>query len=308
LQDQFTDEYELKEVFKYPLTEEDKKSEITVFGNKEQKVCIFCGQDRQATTFKKEAHIFPASLGNRLFFNNDECDNCNEIIGYLENELSNYLVIERILVGVRKRSGYPKYKPIKGGNTQLKVDTDTTKMTRTINMHIDAVEDRFSMDLDEEKKTVTYSVKNPPPYSPSAICKTIAHSGWSLLNQSDRSKINYLPSWILGNIDLLPIYMDIGFIKGNGLKYAYFEIWESNDEDSSYPFLFRFTFGVRILTLYIPKSLAVKSSPKRFNCYVAIPEDIQIEISGQVIKSNERLIREDIEYTMSYQEIDRIND
>lgn len=55
--------------------------------------------------FKKEADVIPAVLGNRIFFNYDECDICNELHFSLhENELANYLMMDRILIRARKRS------------------------------------------------------------------------------------------------------------------------------------------------------------------------------------------------------------
>ena len=42
----------------------DKK--YTYLGNKETKVCRFCGKDEfNGATFKKLAHAFPESIGNR---------------------------------------------------------------------------------------------------------------------------------------------------------------------------------------------------------------------------------------------------
>lgn len=53
--------------------------------------CRFCGRDATQTTFRNEAHLIPAFLGNRYLLFYNECDNCNKIVSTFETHFSAYL-------------------------------------------------------------------------------------------------------------------------------------------------------------------------------------------------------------------------
>lgn len=89
------------------------RKRIFFFGDKTNRQCMYYGKTKRETTFKKDAHVIPAGLGNRILFNYDECDRCNEHhFSNYENEIANFLMLDRIFIGARKRNGMPKYKPI----------------------------------------------------------------------------------------------------------------------------------------------------------------------------------------------------
>jgi hypothetical protein len=90
-------------------------------------VCRFCSRNDASATFKKVAHTVGASFGNRHHFTNEECDDCNENNGPLDDALAHYLAAERITIGVRKREGFPKLKGRDG--TSMQYDGDQQRLT-----------------------------------------------------------------------------------------------------------------------------------------------------------------------------------
>lgn len=59
-------------------------------------VCRFCGKKYPEVRFKKRnAHAIPESLGNKLVFCNDECQNCNATLSPIDKELTEYLKYRR---------------------------------------------------------------------------------------------------------------------------------------------------------------------------------------------------------------------
>ena len=76
--------------------------------NKEERICRFCGKSMPDTTFKEDAHAIPMALGNRLYFNNYECDQCNHFFAEeIEPHLVQWLGVMTIFSMVRGRSGIP---------------------------------------------------------------------------------------------------------------------------------------------------------------------------------------------------------
>jgi len=73
------------------ITHNAEKS-ITIDDFNGERVCRYCGKRKPEVKFKKIAHLFPESLGNKCFFSNNECDNCNELFSKYENDLCAYLV------------------------------------------------------------------------------------------------------------------------------------------------------------------------------------------------------------------------
>ena len=74
-------------------------------GDNYQYPCRFCGRDRNHTSFRKEAHAIPDSLGNHLLFSNEECGGCNERLATVEDNLIHFLDVNRAMVGIKTKKG-----------------------------------------------------------------------------------------------------------------------------------------------------------------------------------------------------------
>lgn len=76
-----------------------------IVGDNYKNPCRFCGRDRQKTSFHKEAHAIAQALGNELLFCNEECGDCNARLASVEDNLTNYLDLNRVMAGIRTKSG-----------------------------------------------------------------------------------------------------------------------------------------------------------------------------------------------------------
>ncbi|MEC2158003.1 HNH endonuclease [Virgibacillus halodenitrificans] len=286
----------LFEPITYPIEYTSDEEVRAVFkGDRKNRKCAYCGKGNGEVTFKKDAHIIPASLGNRVFYNYDECDHCNEYyFGVQENELANFLMLDRIFIGAKKRKGLPKYKPISKGTTSI----ERVGNSNTVSMKIDDLEERFEIVDDEPNKQMVFKINKPLPYRPADICKALTHMIWPFLPEEKKNILEHIPKWLLRENDIFPLHLDIAFVPGNGYSNVILECWESDSPE--YPFIVRFTFGLKILSFYIPSSTDVSVKPDRHIDYFQIPEDIEIEGEGMSILNNDRLKPGFLSYTINY--------
>lgn len=269
----------------------------TFLGNALDKKCIFCGRTHEEVTFKKEAHVIPAALGNRTLFNLNECDRCNEdYFSIHENELANFLMMDRVFIRARKRSGSPKYKPSKGESF-----IEGKSGTNQVRLSLLEGEDSFVIEDFENENKMVLTLNDSPPYRPVDICKCLTHMGWSFLSEEKRKKIAYVPDWLLGKVEFFPLYLDIAFVPGNGFANVMLELWEPVDEQANYPIAIRFTFGLKILTFYLPSDPGADSPLERNESYFQIPDEIDINVDGMRILTNVRLKPVNQNYTWRYQ-------
>ncbi|WP_053400346.1 HNH endonuclease [Priestia koreensis] len=294
------EDYELiLEPFIYSITQFENKGKTTL-GDKSNRECIYCGKVKGEVTFKKEAHVIPASLGNRTLFNYNECDNCNEhYFGVHENELANYLMLDRVFTGSRKRNGLPTYKPNPKGDTSIRHMTDSN----TVAIKIDDIDGRFEIIQNESLNQLTYRINEPLPYRLADICKALTHMVWPFLSLKQRNELKHIPDWLLGKYDIFPLYLDKLFVPGNGYSNVMLECWEHTDPKALYPLLVRFTFGTKILSFYIPKSRNISIPPKRYTDYIQIPDKVNVTFDPLIIKDNQRSYPKDLSFTFKYSSI-----
>ncbi|MGG2196510.1 HNH endonuclease [Paenibacillus validus] len=287
---------ELSSIY-YPhdITGDDKD----IVGDSNINTCLFCGRTRPNVTFKKDAHVIPAGLGNRTLFYLNECDQCNAKFSLYENELINYLTFDRIFIGASKRpgSGAPKYKN--------KSKLSSLEMSgRTLKLNI--LEEEGTFHIKKRKGKLLFEIKNPPPYRPDNICKCLTHMAWALLEDEDKAVVSYEPDWLIGSVNVYPLYMDTAFVPGNGFSHVILEVFKSTgDESQDYPYLIRFTYGLHIISFYLPKNPNIKLEPVRFTYCAHIPPDKAVHPITWTIPSDERIKPDNICYEWNYRKIEK---
>ncbi|GEL07064.1 HNH endonuclease [Salisediminibacterium halotolerans] len=268
-------------------------------GNSEDKQCIFCNRVTSEVTFRKIAHVVPAALGNRSLFNHNECDECNELIfSKYENDLVNYLQLERIFMRGRPRKGSPKYKP-SGDESFIASNFGSNQ----VSIFLEEEEKIFELlDEDEQSKTYTLKCNNLPTYNPVGICKALVHMGFSVIEENMRNKFTYLYEWLKGNNSILPMYLDMVYIPGGGMAHVILEVWENKSSDAlDFPLVIRFTYGHKLITLYVPANGEVETKPSHFNYIIHGPENItQIEGNRWTISSDKAIRPDDVTFNISY--------
>lgn len=69
-------------------------------GNKQNRLCRFCGRRAPDVAYTSVAHAISEGLGNKLLFCNEECDDCNNKLSKTESNLVHYLDVRRAMGGV----------------------------------------------------------------------------------------------------------------------------------------------------------------------------------------------------------------
>lgn len=272
----------------------DQREEINKY---EERECIFCKRKEPDVTFKKIAHIIPAALGNRIWFNCNECDQCNEDqFSPQEDDLSNFFMIDRILLGARKRRGFPKYKPNKHGESFMQ----RREVEGDVLINIDEYEEKFEVNINEVTKQMVLKINNPLPYSYVNICKCITHMGWSFLSNEKREEFAHIPAWLLGEFDFFPLYLDEVFVPGTGYSNVMLEIREAIEPENEYPLMFRFTFASKILTFYLPKNTNVREKSESDLIYIQAADNIEMKLNRLKIVTDKRIFPEHKTYTMGF--------
>jgi HNH endonuclease len=97
------------------------QSKIEFIGQRDHRVCRYCGGEKPEVTFKERAHALPELIGNRWLFALDECDVCNDFFSVaLEDHLAKYLGVRRTFSQIRGKTGVPSYKD-KDGKSRIDV-------------------------------------------------------------------------------------------------------------------------------------------------------------------------------------------
>lgn len=77
--------------------------------DKTKRVCRYCHRsEKDGAMFTQEAHAISDSLGNKVLYSNEECDECNDYLGsHCEQDFGEYLRLQRCYFGVKGREGVP---------------------------------------------------------------------------------------------------------------------------------------------------------------------------------------------------------
>ncbi|OZQ71088.1 MULTISPECIES: HNH endonuclease [Paenibacillus] len=156
-----------------------------ILGDKDNRVCRFCGLPSTQVKFKKDAHAVPELLGNKHVLTYYECDICNQFFGdNLENNLGNYSAPLRTLSLIRGKKGIPAYNKkgidirAKELMVQIKVDPDSSLI-----------------EYDEDAGKITPTLVKEP-YIPMAVYKAYVKMALTMMNESDFKDFPMTLVWI----------------------------------------------------------------------------------------------------------------
>lgn len=166
-------------------------NESKPIGDKNNRSCRYCGKTRATTTFRKLAHTFPASIGNRTLFSYDECDECNELFCIYEDAFGKYTNLERILSWTHTRSGWPKLKM--KNNLGMAFSSNGV-----LNVHMRA--DSNSVEIDEAKQTITFIHKYT--YIPQYVYKILFKMALAIMPESELKNFSYAKLWLINKFNI----------------------------------------------------------------------------------------------------------
>lgn len=157
-------------------------------GNKENRVCRFCGKDSKETTFKMKAHIMPEFMGNKKYFSFFECDSCNQYFGQLEDSLFNFAGIFNTLSTIKGKKGFPKFKT-KASDFQAKEFGTIVQKN-----HDPENEDSFIYDEENERMNIDVTM---PSYVPQDVYKSLVKIALCMLPDEEFALHNNTVDWLM---------------------------------------------------------------------------------------------------------------
>lgn len=160
-------------------------------GNKQNRVCRFCGKRAPQATYNSVAHAISEGLGNQLLFCNEECYGCNNKLSKTESNLMNYLDVRRAMGGIlTKTDGAVPSVDGKGfvirgdDNNQAVLYIEKESIPKEIDTSLP-----FEMKL-ETGKTVTHQ----------GIYKSLCKIVIDLIPSSELSHFSETIGWINGSV------------------------------------------------------------------------------------------------------------
>lgn len=158
-------------------------------GDKDNRVCRFCGKAKPAVTFKKIAHAIPEGLGNKSLESYYECDPCNEMFGNgIEDHLGKWSKPMRTIARISGKNGVPTL--TRGGDKSWRIDYD-----RTDGFNIVSYEDDPIFKVDEAKKKVTLKLRRES-HIPLNVMKAFWKIAYTLLPESELRNFPHVLNWI----------------------------------------------------------------------------------------------------------------
>lgn len=209
-----------KSIVKYSFDREGPREKVWQNKNLKERVCLFCDRAVAETSFRNDAHIIPAALGNRTLFTYVECDECNHKFGTtIEQDLINDLAIIRAMSCNRARKGHSKYKLsssfIKSGVESNNVEVEIVEGDDGIQATF-MPDDNFKLDI--KSPSINYV----------SVGKALARMILLLMDYADAVQYENLIGWINGEQTFLPVFFK-GFFPGAGFVNTSLIILKKSD-------------------------------------------------------------------------------
>ena len=207
--------------------------------------CRFCAEDPAGRTFDKDAHAFPAALGNRYVLTREECDGCNERGSSLENDLAAHLTTTRVMSRIPGRNGDVKHRY---GNRPSSIASDgaNNRLVVRRDMGDDSLVTRRTRD------GVRYIFKIPA-YRPMNVIRALARVALMLVPAAELRDLDHIRRFVRDELQWASPSFDEAFIPGTGLRRVRIEV-DKNGDSTPGEALYRVgvSYGTSILVLHMP--------------------------------------------------------
>jgi len=165
--------HEFHSIYKYNSSFYTRRDKQEILGNKNDRKCRFCGKTKMQTSFKKQAHVVPAFLGNIHVKSTYECDACNLIFSKYENDLASFVGLRRFYIpNENYETNRKRVFKLNNSNAELYVSKRGVEV-------IDPNNEIF--ELLEDGKTERCKI-NKSPFIPINVYKALVKIILSLLN------------------------------------------------------------------------------------------------------------------------------
>lgn len=231
----------LQRVYTYAFTKSDPRDKTFLGERAPIRYCRFCGKSAPEVTFKQEKHVIPAAFGNRTLFSWEECDGCNADGSVLENDLANFLAVERAMARMRSRKGSVKYRqPGRRSYIESSVDSNVVTVSRDVDENVIDVRP-----VDEQSFQM---IVETPPFRPVNVAKALGRMALFALDRAAIANWNHVLQWVRGQQAWLPV-VHRAFIPGPGLRTVGLEVLR---DDATGVLIVVFWFSTSMLFLRLP--------------------------------------------------------
>lgn len=163
-----------------------KPGEKKFLGDKNSRICRFCGKTCPQVTFRKNAHALPESVGNKSLFTYYECDSCNQMFGDgIENDFGNWSKPFRTSNRIDGKGGVPTIKSADGGRLE--------GTPHSLDLKHKAGDAWFVHD--EENQQLTLKLARDS-YTPVAVLKAFVRMGLTVLPELEMPNFQTAIAWI----------------------------------------------------------------------------------------------------------------
>ncbi|WP_303315193.1 hypothetical protein Q4Q34_16055 [Flavivirga abyssicola] len=228
---------------KYQLNTVGKNRVAIGEKDKQKRICRFCLNKSNPTTFNNKAHAISEALGNKTIILFDECDKCNkEFSETIEPHIIQYLSLFRTIFGVKG----------KGGNKKLKGKNFTLSNNGQVNIVFNSLEDRPN----PSDKNYNLKLNLQEPLVFQNVYKSFCKYFLSVIDDNDLIHFRDTIKWIKGDIETtnLPRIAEL-------TTYDFFTLqpelsyYIRKEDDTSIPFAVgRFCFTCKVYVFIIPFS------------------------------------------------------
>lgn len=174
--------------------------------NKKKRKCIYCRgciADGK-TTFREDAHAIPEALGNIKFFQNEECDICNDYFSNnAEEDMGNMLIWNRLQYGMKGKNGYPIFqfghnlfaRYIDGENEDYEKDWGRFEVTKSL-IRGSKIKGPVFISTDGEKVSDSIELTYVKDYKPMHIYKTLVKCVIGLIGNDKLTPFSKTIDWL----------------------------------------------------------------------------------------------------------------
>lgn len=194
----------------YILNDEKK----IYLGDKTNKICRFCGRDKNAgATFKKEAHALSHLISNNRLFSYYECDDCNQKYAKYENDYAAFMKLYHCILQVSGKNGIPSFKVRKS-----RIDAQDA------NIDIKVFEDDDSLVAEIDEVNNKLILKGLRSYTPLYVYKALLKMALTIVPNDDANHLTkamtFLKSDYLPKLKLPVLFQIFGGRRKNVYRYV----------------------------------------------------------------------------------------
>lgn len=283
-----------------PLASYGTDSDQKVFlGDKNTRVCRFCGRTKPDVNFRKDAHALSNLIGNNRLFSYYECDECNGVLfTQFESHFANYMRLKHCLAQVRGKNGIPTFKPKNDSFSRIDVDNVISIVTKED-------EDSFC-EVDEVNKTIHFHGKRT--YIPQMVYKCLLKMALTVIPESELCNVQNAMDFLMGRklykTCCYVVYRQFGGAGSLGKPICHLYKRKDNPKNPSVPlYLFSLAYSYFHFVLPIPFCDADGHLQGNSMTIVPIPTPLDIDSIPAVeehltLSSDERVVKE--EYSMDF--------